>query len=66
MIDMCVPLAGFQKRFEPQRLQKPRFAWADDSYQRSDSERLIDRCDAAQAVAATMCPLLRRHILQWQ
>ena len=57
---------GNQKRLEPQRLQKPLDADSDDANQRRSWSVSTTNSLLATAVAATKCPLVFLHWLQWQ
>src|SRR5580692_249168 len=57
---------GSQNRLAPHCAQNPRLADADDWYHCKLAEDFSKRSSRAQAVAATKCPLVRRHISQWQ
>lgn len=55
-----------QKRFEPQREQKPRSAEGEERYQASVSLSINVSASAGAPVAATWWPVVFRHCEQWQ
>src|SRR5215217_6206541 len=65
-IETRSPEAGSQNRLDPQISQNPRRAVADDRYQRSPSDSIRTSASGRVAVNAAKCPLVRRHIVQWQ